>query len=63
MQAQKDELSPEAAEFLLAIDFGESDRERMLQLAEREVKRSTTPVENEDESPFQTRHLLLEIRP
>jgi len=35
MQAQKDELSPEAAEFLLAIDFGESDRERMLQLAER----------------------------
>src|SRR5882724_11244362 len=35
MQAQKDELSPEAAELLLAIDFGESDRERMLQLAER----------------------------
>jgi hypothetical protein len=35
MQAQKDELSPEAAEFLLAIDFGDSDRERMLQLAER----------------------------
>ena len=35
MQAQKDELSPQAAEFLLTIGFGESDRQRMLQLAER----------------------------
>src|ERR1035438_4239042 len=35
MQAQKDELSPDAAEFLLAMDFGGSDRQRMLQLAER----------------------------
>jgi len=35
MQAQNDELSPEAAEFLLAMDFGEGDRQRMLQLAER----------------------------
>jgi hypothetical protein len=34
MQAKKDELSPEAAKFLLAIDFGESDRQRMMQLAE-----------------------------
>jgi len=34
MQAQKKDLSPEAAEFLLAVDFEESDRERMLQLAE-----------------------------
>jgi hypothetical protein len=35
MQAQKDELSPEAAEFLLTMDFEENDRERTLQLAER----------------------------
>jgi hypothetical protein len=35
MQAQKDELSPQAAEFLLAIKFDESDTHRMLQLAER----------------------------
>jgi len=34
MQAQKDELSSEAAEFLLSIDFGEGDRQRMLRLAE-----------------------------
>jgi hypothetical protein len=35
MQAQKDQLSSEAAEFLLSIDFGEGDRQRMLHLAER----------------------------
>ena len=35
MQAQKNDLSPEAAEFLLAMDFGEQDRQRMSQLAER----------------------------
>jgi hypothetical protein len=35
MQAQNGEPSPEAAEFLLAMDFGESERQRMLQLAER----------------------------
>jgi len=35
MQAQRDELSSEAAEFLLSIDFEEGDRQRMLQLAER----------------------------
>ena len=35
MQAQKDELSPETAEFLLGMDFAQSDRERMLELAER----------------------------
>ena len=35
MQVQKDVLSPDAAEFLLAMDFGEGDRQRMLQLAER----------------------------
>jgi hypothetical protein len=35
MLAQKDDLSREAAEFLLAVDFGEGDRQRMLELAER----------------------------
>ncbi len=35
MQGQKEELSPEVAEYLLSIAFGESDRERMRQLAER----------------------------
>ena len=35
MQAQKNELSPEAAEFLLTIDFGDADRRRMQELAER----------------------------
>jgi|SRR5580700_7365068 hypothetical protein len=35
MQAcDKKELSAEAAEYLLAVDFEERDRERMLQLAE-----------------------------
>ena len=35
MQAQRDELSPEVAEYLLSIGFGGSDRDRMQQLAER----------------------------
>lgn len=34
MQAQKDELTPQAAEFLLSMDFGDSDRKRMMQLAD-----------------------------
>ena len=45
MQAQKDELSPDAAEFLLAIDFGGSDRQRMLQLAERSEAGTLTAEE------------------
>lgn len=43
--AGKDELSPEAAEFLLAIDFGESDRHRMLQLAARSEAGTLTTEE------------------
>jgi hypothetical protein len=35
MQAQRNELSPQVAEYLLSIGFGESDRDRMEQLAER----------------------------
>ena len=45
MHAQKDELSPEAAEFLLAMDFEESDRKRMLQLAERSEAGTLTAAE------------------
>jgi hypothetical protein len=45
MQAQEDELSHEAAEFLLAVDFGEGDRQRMLQLAERSEAGTLTPEE------------------
>jgi len=45
MQAQKDELSPEAADFLLAMDFGETDRQRMLQLAERSEAGTLTAEE------------------
>jgi hypothetical protein len=45
MQAQNDELSPEAAEFLLSIDFGEGDRLRMLHLAERSNAGILTPEE------------------
>ena len=35
MQGQKKEVPAEAAEFLLAVDFEESDQMRMLHLAER----------------------------
>ncbi|HYL75804.1 MAG TPA: hypothetical protein VEU96_16455 [Bryobacteraceae bacterium] len=35
MRAQKEELSSEAAEFLVSIDFEDEDRRRMLELAER----------------------------
>jgi len=45
MRAQKDELSSEIAEFLLSIGFGESDRERMLQLADRSEAGTLTAEE------------------
>ena len=45
MQAQKAELSPGAAEFLLAIDFGEGDRRRMQLLAERSQAGTLTAEE------------------
>ena len=46
MQASdKRELSAEAAEFLLAVDFEESDRERMMQLAERSETGALTAEE------------------
>ena len=45
MQAQSDALSPEAAEYLLSIGFGESDRERLRQLAERSEAGALTDEE------------------
>jgi hypothetical protein len=45
MQAQKDELSSEAAEFLLAINFDEADRTRMQELAERSEAGTLTAEE------------------
>ena len=45
MQAQKDELTPEAAEFLQAIAFEESDQQRMIQLAERSEAGTLTAEE------------------
>ncbi len=45
MQAQKGDLSSEAAEFLLSIDFGEGDRQRMLHLAEQSEAGTLTAEE------------------
>jgi hypothetical protein len=45
MQARDEQLSPQAAEYLLAIGFAESDRERMLELAERSEAGSLTAEE------------------
>jgi len=35
LEGRKDDISPEAARYLLSIEFGESDRARMEELAER----------------------------
>jgi len=45
MQAQRDALSPEVAEYLLSIEFGESDRAQMRQLAERSESGTLTDEE------------------
>jgi hypothetical protein len=45
MQAHGDELSPEVAEYLLTIDFGEIDRDRMLKLAARSESGTLTDEE------------------
>ena len=46
METHQDDLSPEAAEFLLAVNFGEHDRQRMLQLAERSEAGTLTAEEH-----------------
>jgi hypothetical protein len=48
MQTQKRELSFEAAEFLLAIDFDEADRKRMQELAERSEAGALTAEEQSE---------------
>ena len=48
MQTQKRELSSEAAEFLLAIDFDEADRRRMDELAERSQGGTLTAEEQSE---------------
>ena len=45
MRAQKSQLSPEAAEYLLSIEIPENDRKRMEQLAERSEAGTLTEEE------------------
>jgi hypothetical protein len=45
IQAQKREISPEVARYLLSIEFGESDRERTQYLAERSAAGALTAEE------------------
>ncbi|HUA19536.1 MAG TPA: hypothetical protein VMB25_12385 [Bryobacteraceae bacterium] len=45
MEARKNELSPEAAEYLLSITFPETDRKRLEQLAERSAAGTLTDEE------------------
>ena len=45
IQAQRDEVAPQVAEYLLSIAFGESDQQRMEQLAERSEAGALTPEE------------------
>ena len=45
MEAQNDELSSHAAEFVLSIDFEEGDRQRMRRLAERSESGTLTTEE------------------
>ena len=45
IQAQRGEIAPQVAEYLLSIAFEESDRHRMEQLAERSEAGTLTPEE------------------
>ena len=45
MQVHGGDLSPEAAEYLLSIGFGDGDRDRMQQLAERSESGTLTDEE------------------
>ncbi len=48
MQAHENDLSSEAAEFLLSIDFDDDDRQRMLRLAEQSEAGSLTAEEQDE---------------
>ena len=59
IQAQRDEIAPQVAEYLLSIAFGESDRQRMEQLAERsEAGTLTTEERTEFDSYLHVGNLL-----
>jgi hypothetical protein len=45
IQGHKHEISPEVARYLLSIEFGEDDRQRMQLLADRSEAGSLTPGE------------------
>jgi hypothetical protein len=45
IQAQRGEIAPQVAEYFLSLAFGESDRHRMKQLAERSEGGTLTPEE------------------
>jgi hypothetical protein len=49
MRAQNDELSTDAAQFLLSIDFEDEDRKRMSELAERSEAGTLT---SQDQAEF-----------
>jgi hypothetical protein len=48
MQAQGDELAPEAAEYLLSLTFGDNDRARMQELADRSESGELTDDERRE---------------
>ena len=52
MQAQKEPLTLEAAEYLLSIEFPEGDRERMQRLAERSEAGTLTAEEQAEFDGF-----------
>jgi hypothetical protein len=45
MQSQKSEIPPEVARYLLSVEFGEGDRERMRYLADQSEEGALTPEE------------------
>jgi len=48
MQAHGDEVSPEAAEYLLSLAFGDDDRARMQELADRSESGELTDDERRE---------------
>jgi len=48
MWSHEDELPPTAAEFLLTVNFGENDQQRMLELAERSEAGTLTAEEEKE---------------
>ena len=58
-EGRKDDISPDAARYLLSIEFGESDRVRMQELADRsEAGLLTEQEQNEFDSYLHIGNLL-----